>query len=59
MASFLRVTPSPTLPTRGRVWFGTCGTDVPKTPADTSPLAGEDGRGVSRTAGDDAGVLRG
>ncbi len=38
--------PSPTLPARGRVWPGDLSAIVPEPPAGTSPLAGEDGRGV-------------
>ena len=40
------LTPSPTLPARGRVWAGGRGAIVPQTQGDTSPLVGEDGRGV-------------
>src|SRR5690606_27146748 len=39
-------TPSPTLPTRGRVPFGGLGRTVPRTRSDASPLVGEAGRGV-------------
>jgi cobaltochelatase CobN len=41
------VTPSPSLPARGRVPDRAGGTILPQAPDDTSPLAGEVGRGVS------------
>src|SRR5688500_5091457 len=40
-------TPSPTLPTRGRVSAGSVGTIQPPSLTGTSPLVGEVGRGVA------------
>jgi very-short-patch-repair endonuclease len=45
-----RSTPSPTLPTRGRVQAGVLDESVPQAPPGTSPLVGEAGRGVATTA---------
>src|SRR5690606_20337995 len=42
-----RPTPSPSLPARGRVSDRGCGTLPSQPPGGTSPLAGEDGRGVA------------
>jgi hypothetical protein len=40
-------TPLPSSPARGEVWFGALGEIVPQARCGTSPLAGEDGRGVT------------
>ena len=44
--SIALATPLPTSPTRGEVPVGSLGSIVPNTPAHTSPLLGEAGRGV-------------
>jgi hypothetical protein len=55
MAEWMGLTPSPTLPARGRVLVSACGTIGPQPPPGTSPLAGEVGRGVAKVArGNDA-----
>jgi hypothetical protein len=45
--SILVAPPSPSLPTRGRVWFGAFGSLVPRSPSGTLPLVGRDGEGAS------------
>src|SRR5690606_41092246 len=43
-----RDTPSPALPTRGRLWHRVYGTISHRPPAGTSPIVGEAGRGDGR-----------